>query len=74
MNFHEPVIDYAGIAPIIALVVGLCLTLLSAVFRPVQRWSPGLTLITLASAAGLLIWQWGESKSLVSGSLHLDDL
>lgn len=74
MNFHEPVIDYAGIAPLIALTVGLCLTLLSAVFAPVRRWAPGLTLLTLASAAGLLVWQWGESKSLVSGSLRLDDL
>jgi NADH-quinone oxidoreductase subunit N len=74
LNFHEPVIDYAGIAPIIALTVGLCVVLLSAVFRPLKRTAPGLTLLTLAAAAGLLIWQWGESKSLVSGALRLDDL
>ncbi len=74
MNFHEPAIDYAGISPVIALTVGLCGVLLSAVFKPVRRWAPGLTLLTLASAAGLLIWQWGESKSLVSGALRLDDL
>jgi len=74
MNFHEPVIDYAGISPIIALTVGLCVVLLSGVFKPFKRWAPGLTLLTLAATAGLLIWQWGESKSLVTGALQLDDL
>src|SRR4249920_2238064 len=74
MNFHDPVIDYAGIAPIIALTVGLCVVLLSAVFKPFKRAAPALTLLTLATTAGLLIWQWGESKSLVTGALRLDDL
>src|SRR4249920_484401 len=74
MNFHDPVIDYAGIAPIIALTVGLCVVLLSAVFKPFKRAAPALTLLTLATTAGLLIWQWGESKNLVTGALRLDDL
>jgi len=74
MNFNEPTIDYAGISPIIALTVGLCVVLLSAVFKPVKRWAPALTLLTLAAAAGLLIWQWGESKELVAGALRIDDL
>lgn len=74
MNFNEPTIDYAGIAPIIALVAGLCVVLLSAVFKPTKRWAPGLTLIVLATAAGLLIWQWGDPKDLVAGALRSDDL
>jgi NADH-quinone oxidoreductase subunit N len=74
MTFNEPHIDYAGISPIIALTVGLCVVLLSGVFRPVKRWAPGLTIVTLATAAGLLIWQWGESKDLISEALRLDDL
>ncbi|MET0558131.1 MAG: NADH-quinone oxidoreductase subunit N [Solirubrobacterales bacterium] len=74
MNFNAPHIDYAGISPIIALTVGICLVLLSAVFRPTRRSAPALTLLTLAATAGLLIWQWGESKVLVSGALRLDDL
>src|SRR4029077_19373432 len=74
VNFHEPAIDYAGISPIIALTVGLCVVLLSAVFKPLRRAAPALTLLTLASAAGLLIWQWGEAKSLVTGALRLDHL
>ncbi len=74
MNFNEPTIDYAGMAPVIALTVGVCVVLLSAVFRPVRRWAPGLTLLTLAIAAGLLIWRWGEPQDLVSGALRIDDL
>ncbi len=74
MNFVEPVIDYAGIAATIALTVGICVVLLSAVIKPLRRAAPGLTQVTLAAAAGLLIWQWGEPKDLVSGALRLDDL
>jgi len=74
MNFHEPTIDYAGISPIVALTVGLCVVLLSAVFKPTKRMAPGLTLITLGAAAGLLIWQWGENVDLITGALRLDDL
>ena len=29
MNFHAPHIDYAGLSPIIALTVGLCVVLLT---------------------------------------------
>jgi NADH-quinone oxidoreductase subunit N len=74
VNFQDPTIDYAGMAPTIALTAGLCLVLLSAVFRPFRRSAPLLTLLVLATAAGLFIWQWGESKDLVSGALRLDDL
>jgi NADH-quinone oxidoreductase subunit N len=74
VSFHAPDIDYAGISPLIALTTGICVVLLSAVFKPLRRSAPGLTLVTLAAAAGLLIWQWGESKELIAGSLRLDDL
>ncbi len=74
MNFHAPHIDYAGLSPVLALTVGLCLVLLSAVFKPVRRTAPGLTLATLGVTAGLLIWQWGDATELVSGALRLDGL
>jgi NADH-quinone oxidoreductase subunit N len=74
VNFHAPHIDYAGLSPVIALTVGVCVVLLTSVFRPLRRTAPGLTLLTLAVTAGLLIWQWNESKDLVSGALRLDDL
>ena len=74
MTFNEPHLDYAGIAPLIALTVGLCVVLLSAVIRPLRRGAPLLTLATLATAAGLLIWQWGERKELIEGALRIDEL
>jgi len=74
MNFHEPHIDYAGISPIIALSVGICVVLLSAVFKPLRRSAPLLTTLTLGATAGLLIWQWDDPKTLVTGALRLDDL
>jgi NADH-quinone oxidoreductase subunit N len=66
--------EYAGLSPLIALSAGICVVLLTAVFRPLRRTAPLLTMATLATTAGLLIWQWDESKSLVSGALRLDDL
>ena len=74
MSFDAPAIDYAGISPLIALTVGICVVLLSAVFEPVKRWAPGLTLATLASAAGLLIWRWDEPQELIAGALRIDEL
>jgi NADH-quinone oxidoreductase subunit N len=74
MNFHEPHIDYAGLAPIIALTAGICLVLLSAVFKPFRRGAPAMTTTTLLATAGLLIGQWDDPKNLVTGALRLDDL
>jgi NADH-quinone oxidoreductase subunit N len=74
VNFNAPHIDYAGISPIIALTVGLVVVLMSGVFKPTKRWAPGLTLLTLAATAGLLIWRWGEPQDLVTGALRIDDL
>ncbi len=74
MTFNAPHIDYAALSPVLALTVGLCVVLLSGVFKPFKRVAPGLTLITLATTAGLLIWQWNDATDLISGSLRLDDL
>ncbi len=74
MNFNAPHIDYAALSPVLALTVGLCVVLLSGVFKPLKRAIPGLTLITLATTAGLLIWRWDNPQDLVSGALRIDDL
>jgi NADH-quinone oxidoreductase subunit N len=74
VNFHAPHIDYAALSPVLALTAGLCVVLLTAVFKPLRRTAPGLTLLTLATTAGLLIWQWNDPTDLVSGALRLDDL
>ncbi len=75
MTFTAPDIDYAGIAPLIALTAGLCFALLAGLVGRGQRIIVSVvTLGALGAAAGLCIWQWGESKDLVSGALRLDDL
>jgi NADH-quinone oxidoreductase subunit N len=74
VNFNAPHIDYAALSPVLALTVGLCVVLLSGVFKPFRRTAPALTLVTLAATAGLLIWQWNDATDLISGSLRLDDL
>jgi NADH-quinone oxidoreductase subunit N len=74
VNFHAPEMDYAALSPILALTAGLCIVLLTAVFKPLRRTAPALTLVTLATTAGLLIWHWGDATNLISGALRLDDL
>jgi len=74
VNFHAPHIDYGALSPVLALTVGLCVVLLTAVFKALRRTAPFLSLLTLGTAAGLLIWQWGDATELVSGALRLDDL
>ena len=74
MTFNAPHIDYAALSPVLALTVGLCVVLLSAVFKPFRRLAPVLTLATLGTTAGLLIWQWNNPTDLITGALRLDDL
>ena len=77
MTFDAPDIDYAGLAPVFALTAGLVLVLVGGLFgsRRTQRIVVSiLGLGTLAAAAGMCIWQWGEEKDLVADALRLDDL
>src|ERR1044072_4074418 len=74
MNFNAPEIDYAALSPVIALTVGVCVVLLSAVSGPLRRTAPLLSFSTLGATAGLLIWNWNEPTDLVAGALRLDDL
>jgi NADH-quinone oxidoreductase subunit N len=76
-DVQGPHIDWAGLSPIVALAAGGVVVLLVGLLRsPVVRRGvvPGLTLVTLATALGLTIWQWGERKSIISGALVVDDL
>jgi len=74
VNFHAPQMDYAGLSPVLALTVGLCVVLLTAVVKPARRAAPFLSFLTLGVTAGLLVWQWDDATDLVSGALRLDDL
>ena len=71
-----PHIDYAGLSPFLALTGGAVLTLILGLAhgRWVRHATPLLALLTLGTAIGLGIWQFGETGSLVSGALMTDDL
>ena len=75
MTFTAPEIDYAGLSPVIALTAGLVAILLGGLVRRGERVVvSGLSFAAYGATAGLLIWQFGEDKSLVAGALRLDDL
>jgi NADH-quinone oxidoreductase subunit N len=71
-----PAIDYAGISPLIALTAGTCVTLLAGLLRGAagRTTAAAAALVTLATAAGLSVWQFGEPKSLIDGAMRSDDL
>jgi NADH-quinone oxidoreductase subunit N len=72
-----PHIDWAALSPLVALTAGACLVLMVGLLRPAFVRSalvPGLTGLTLAAAAGLGVWQWGENTSVVAGAIAIDDL
>ena len=76
-NFEAPDVDYAALSPAIALTVGLVIVLAAGVIGPRgNRWlSSGLTLLTLAITAGLLIWRLGEPDAeIIAGALGVDGL
>jgi NADH-quinone oxidoreductase subunit N len=72
-----PHVDFAGLAPLMALLGGAIVVLLVGLLG--SGWVrtqlvPTLTLATLGAALGLTIWQWGEEKSILAGALRIDDL
>jgi NADH-quinone oxidoreductase subunit N len=75
-NIDAPAVDYGGLSPFLTLAGGTCLTLLVGLLgvRSVRVLVVGSALATLAVAAGLSVWQLGESKSIVEGALRVDDL
>ncbi len=76
-GFNAPHIDYAGLSPVIALTAGIVVVLAGAVMSSKRERAlvSTLSLLTLAAAAGLCIWQWGETpKDLVAGALRMDGL
>jgi len=76
-HLKGPHVDLAALAPLIALLGGAVVVLL--VGLPRARWVrsqlvPALSLVTLAAALGLSIWQWNAEKSVIAGALRIDDL
>jgi NADH-quinone oxidoreductase subunit N len=76
-HLKGPHVDFAGLSPLIALLGGAVIVLLVGLIG--SGWArtqavPSLSLLALAAALGVSIWQWNEQKSIVSGALRIDDL
>ncbi|MGH2969277.1 MAG: NADH-quinone oxidoreductase subunit N, partial [Solirubrobacteraceae bacterium] len=72
-----PEIDWAALAPLVALVTGACVVLLVGLARaPFVRLRvvPALAALTLAVTVGLCVWEWGENESIIENALAMDDL
>ncbi len=72
-----PTIDWMAISPLVALVGGVCLVLMTGLLRaPFVRHAivPFLALVTLGATAGLSIATWGDNVSVIAGAMVMDDL
>ena len=70
-----PVIDWAGLSPFVAVFGGAIVVLMVGLMRSRfvrEAMVPLLAVATLATFAGLSIWQWDEGKDVVSGALRID--
>jgi NADH-quinone oxidoreductase subunit N len=70
-----PSIDWAGLSPILAVMGGAIVALLTGLMRSrLVRESLVrlLAIATLATFAGLSIWQWDEGKDIMSAALRID--
>ena len=66
-----------GALPLIALTAGACVVLLVGLARSAfirRQVVPVLTLVTLGVTAGLAIWQWDVSESIIADALVIDNL
>jgi NADH-quinone oxidoreductase subunit N len=78
-QIEGPEIDYEALSPLMALVGGSIVVLLTGLFSSrVVRHAlvPALAAVTLLTAMGLSIWVWdpGEQTAIIEGSLTVDTL
>lgn len=74
---QAPEIDWAGLSPLLALLVGAVVVLMVGLLRSrAARHGvvPLLTIVAFAASLGLAIWQWDERGTLMSEALALDPL
>ena len=72
-----PPLDWAGLSPLVAVLVGALIVLMLGLARSRlarETLVPTLSIVTLAVALGCGIWQWGERADLIAGALRLDEL
>jgi NADH-quinone oxidoreductase subunit N len=76
-QIKAPTFDWAGLSPLLALLVGATIVLMLGLLRSrVVRevLVPLLALGSFLAAIGLGIWQLGERSNLISGAMRLDEL
>jgi NADH-quinone oxidoreductase subunit N len=76
-HIPTPHVDFSGLSPLIAFLGGAALVLMVGLVSSRKIREHGVPIVTLGvlgAATGLVIWQWGAQKSLVSGALRLDNL
>ena len=74
---EAPVIDFAGLSPLIALLGGAVIVLMAGLLRSRfarEHGVPFLSFASLATSLGLTIWQLDTTKELISGALAIDGL
>ena len=74
---EPPVIAWAAISPLLALVIGACVVLMVGLLRSrAARHTavPVLTVLTLALAAGFSVAQWNQPIDVISGAMRMDNL
>jgi NADH-quinone oxidoreductase subunit N len=74
---RAPVVDLAGLSPLLALLGGAVLVLVTGLLPGEgvrRRWVPAVALVSLTAALGLTVWQFGERKAVVSAALAVDGL
>ena len=72
-----PHIDWAGLSPLVAVFGGALVVLLLGLSRSRaarETAVPALSILALALAIVLSVWQWGEREDLIAGALRLDEL
>jgi NADH-quinone oxidoreductase subunit N len=72
-----PVIDWAGVSPLIAVFGGSLVVLMAGLLR--SRFAresvvPALAIVTLGAFAGLSIWQWDANTDVIAGAMRVDAL
>ncbi|MHB8492050.1 MAG: NADH-quinone oxidoreductase subunit N [Solirubrobacteraceae bacterium] len=72
-----PHINFAALSPLLALLAGAVVVLAAGLIGSQRRQSniaPGLALASLASALGIVEWQWHTQRAIVEGALRIDAL
>ncbi len=76
-HLKGPHVDFAALGPMEALLAGSIVVLMVGLLRSrVARHTavPALTLLTLAAAVGLTVWQWSDRRSVLAGAMQIDGL